>query len=256
MKNMALIVGILAVFALSPPCDARKLSVVTEAWPPLVIQNQNGSASGYDYEVMAAVLASLGIEFTFEFLPWKRAVMNVRQHASDAILAIIDTEERRQFLTYPEEPLSSGGYVIFHPRQRPFTYTDLESLRDKVVGTVDGYTYTPEFINARHFRKEAVNGDDALERNLHKLIGGRIELVIANKSVALYTAKRLDMLDKIDYTDRYVGGESQFYLAFSTKEGNQVIAQHFSDALRHFKQTEAYRDIMARYGLIKAAPGL
>ena len=225
------------------------IEIQTEAWPPLVMQETSGKPSGHDYEVMDAVFKQLNQDYTLVFLPWKRVIKNMKEQSADAVLGIIPTAERKQFLFFPDEPISSGGYVIFHRKNDTFEYTGLESLSGKVVGVIGGFVYSEEFNSASNFIRQETVGEGALVSNFRKLLVNRIELVIANRNVGLFTASNLGIVNKIGYSQNYVSGESSFYLAFSQRDQNKALATSFSEALRTFKKTEAYRTILSKYGL-------
>ena len=226
------------------------LVIQTEAWPPLVMQTPSGDATGHDYEVMAEVFEQMGQPFEFSFVPWKRIIANLKSTKADAVLGIITTEERKQFLFFPDEPLSSGGYVFFHSLEHPFEYRGLDSLLGKTIGTIGGYSYSEAFKAAEHFKKDSVVGEGALVSNFRKLLLGRVDLVIANKNVGLYTASSMGIVNQIGYSEKYLSERSDFHIGFSKKPRNRKIAARFSDTLSKFKQTQQYRDILKRYGLL------
>lgn len=226
------------------------LLIQTEAWPPLVMQDSKGRPTGHDYEIMAAVFDAMGVDFEFEFVPWKRLINNLKGKTADAVLGIIVTEERKGFLYFPEEPVSTGGYVLFYRKSEPFDYQDLTSLKGKRVGTIGGYSYSEAFKAADNFVKDALVGENALTSNFRKLLLRRLDLVIANKNVGVYTASNLGILDQLGYTKNYVSGSSDFHIGFARKAEHKILAKRFSEVLKQFKQTPRYRSILKQYGLL------
>lgn len=241
---------LLVIISCSLKAEERPLLIQTEAWPPFIMQNSDLSASGHDVEILESVLNLMNIKYKLEFIPWKRLISNIKNKQADAVLGIIITPERKDFLIFPDEPISSGGYVIFYPKTTVFQFNDLSSLSGKRIGTIGGYSYSSEFQNAKNFHQHPQVGESALENNFKKMLLGRLDLLIANKLVGLYTAAKMQILDQIDYSDRYVSGETQFYLAFSKIERHNTLAQNFSIQLKNFKQTAEYKTIQTRYGLL------
>ena len=240
---------LLVIMSCSLRGEELTLLIQTEAWPPFIMQNNDLSASGHDVEILESVLNLMNIKYKLEFIPWKRIISNLKLKKADALLGIISTPERKDFLIFPDEPISSGGYVIFYPKTTVFQFNDLSSLSGKRIGTIGGYSYSTEFHNAKNFHQHPQVGKSALENNFKKMLIDRLDLVIANKLVGLYTADKMQILDQIDYSDRYVSGETQFYLAFSKTEKHKTLAQNFNVQLKNFKQTAEYKKIQTRYGL-------
>lgn len=52
------------------------IRVVTDAWPPYVFE-ENGSITGFDYEVTQVVLSRMGYVMDFRLLPWKRCLQMI-----------------------------------------------------------------------------------------------------------------------------------------------------------------------------------
>lgn len=229
-----------------------RLLIQTEAWPPLVMQDSEGRPTGHDYEIMSAVLNQLDIAFNIEFVPWKRLIANLKKQNADAVLGIIVTEEREHFLYFPSEPISRGGYVLFHRANEPFSFENLDSLHGKTIGTIGGYSYSEAFKAANHFVKDSLVGEGALVSNFRKLLLGRVDLVIANKNVGVFTASNMGILAQVGYTPKYVSGHSDFHIGFAKKQGYKALAKRFSKQLAAYKKSASYRAILQRYGLLGA----
>ncbi|MCP4349186.1 MAG: hypothetical protein GY795_27210 [Desulfobacterales bacterium] len=44
---------------------------------------------------------------------------------------------------------------------------------------------------------------------------------------------------------------TKYYIGFAKKEGHNNLAAQFSQALAKFKKTQAYHDILVKYGQVK-----
>jgi polar amino acid transport system substrate-binding protein len=222
----------------------ERLLVVTDQWAPYVYQ-EDDAIKGMDYEIMIAVLESMGYEVDFHLLPWKRCIRMIEEKNADAILDISMNEQRLQTMHFPQERISESASVLFHLKGKNYVYEELEDLSGLTIGTVLGYAYSKEFLGAEFFTREPVKTE---EQNWKKLLYGRIDLFLSNKKVGLYTAKRMNILDKIAFIPKVVSGGDN-YLAFSQKEGHDVLARNFSDHLKRFKTTPEYAVILNKYNL-------
>lgn len=234
------------IFALIiPPAGAeQRLLVVTDEWAPYVYQ-ENGIIRGFDYEVMVRVFEAMGYRVDVTILPWKRCLRMIESKRADAILDISLNEKRKTLMYFPEENISHSVSVLFHLQGKKFTYENLEDLRGLTIGTILGYKYNKEFLAADYFRKEPVKSE---KQNLEKLINGRIDLFLSNKYVGLFSAKKMGVLDKIDYIRKPVSSGDN-YVAFSRKRHYEDLAHQFSQELKRFKTKPEYPAIFDKYNM-------
>jgi polar amino acid transport system substrate-binding protein len=220
-----------------------RLLVVTDEWAPYVIE-ENEVISGFDYEVMIAVFSRMGYTVDFRLYPWKRCIYMVETQRADAVLDASINETRKKTLFFPEENISKSSSVLFHLRGRKYSFEKLQDLKGLKIGTILGYEYNREFLAAEYFVREPVEN---IEQNFKKLVLGRIDLFISNKSVGLFNAKNFGYLEDIAYLPKTVSGGDNF-VAFSRKPGHAELAQEFSRVLQAYKKTGEYRAILQKYG--------
>lgn len=222
---------------------AATVEIVTEAWPPYVFQEE-GQITGFDYEVVKAVLEDMGHEVSMAFYPWKRCLAMIEAGTADALLDVGRNIDREAVMAFPEEPLSTSSTVLFFLKETPFVFRNFEDLQGMKVGTQLGYSYSEEFAAAEGFTKEPV---DSVKLNIKKLLHKRINLFMANRSFGLYMAKMLGVQDYLAHTDKAVSG-GDVYLAFSRNSPLHRLVPEFGKALKRFKKTKRYRAIMDKYG--------
>lgn len=238
-KNLIVLILLLPFSLLS----TEPLQIVTDIWAPYIYRD-DGSAAGFDFEVMDAVLQRMGIEYELKILPWKRCIYLIENREADAILDISMNDNRLENMIFPEESISSSESVLFYRKGASYRFTGLNDLDNLIIGTILGYEYNREFLEAENFKKEPVT---SLEQNIGKLLLGRIDMFLSNRSVGLFTIMNRGKSSEITYLPEPVSGGLN-YLAFSKKESNEKLAKAFSEELRRFKSTAEYRTILARYG--------
>tara|TARA_R110002012_G_scaffold45593_1_gene121090 strand:+ start:4010 stop:4738 length:729 start_codon:yes stop_codon:yes gene_type:complete len=224
---------------------AANLKVVSEPWVPYIFE-QDGELQGVDYEIVQAVFRRMGYSADWELMPWKRAILSVRTGRADAILDILATRERREYLIFPSEHLSNNVSVLFYARKHPHPYANLHSLTGLTVGVAPAYTYgNPAFISARFFTREPA---PTVEANLLKLLNQRIDLAVIDKRAGLYTLRQLGLETEIGFDPQPIGS-GKLYLAFHRSAANLELGNAFSAELERFKQSDEYRQIQAKYEL-------
>ncbi len=224
---------------------ASEIHIVTEAWEPYVFL-LDGKPTGLDFAQTKAVLEQMGHTVRLEFCPWKRCLAMLQDKEADAILDVQtgDRNERKQFLYFPDEPLSTAQSVIFYRSSSPFRYKGLGSLTGKRVGVSWGYVYSPEFDNSSLFVHDPAH---SLEELVRKLALGRVDLALINRTVGLYTAQRLGVRDQLGFDPTPIA-TGTYYLGFAKKPGYQAMAQEFSRRLKLFKHSATYEGLLKVYG--------
>lgn len=220
------------------------LLIVTDEWAPYVYL-ENGELKGFDYEVMTAVILKMGYEIDFRVIPWKRCIFMIEEGEADAILDVSRTEKREKTMLFPDQEISESASVLFHQRGKQYSFEKLEDLHGLTVGTILGYAYSNEFLQADFFTREPVKN---LEQNFNKLLYGRIDMVLSNKHVGLHTSRKMGIAEKIDYIPKTVSGGNN-YLAFSKKPGHEQLVKEFSSQLKLFQSSRQYTEIMKKYGM-------
>ena len=244
LRNMKryIVLFLLFIFSCTVSQAKDRLLVVTDEWAPFVFQ-ENKVLKGFDYEVMMGVFSMMGYEVDFQILPWKRCVYLINQQQADAILDIGLNEQREKTMYFPEEKLSESSSVLFHLQGKQYKYENIHDLQGLKIGTIHGYEYSKEFSEANYFTKEPVETE---EQNFRKLLLGRIDLFLVNKNVGLYNAKKIGILDKVNFISQPVSG-GDIFIAFSHKEGHEKLTQEFSKHLKKYKMSDEFKSIMKKY---------
>jgi len=221
----------------------EKFLVVTEEWPPYVIDLKTG-ASGFDYDVVKTVVEKMGYELDFKFVPWKRCIAMIQNKEADAILDVSVNDERKAYMYFPTEVLSESNTVLFYKKEKNLKYDKIDDLKGLTIGTSLGYSYSDEFNKSTLFKKDEVKDHEA---NFKKLMIDRIDAFVVNKNVGLFTAKEMGILNDLSYSKQSVSGGDN-HLGFSKKAGHDKLVELFSKTLKEFKKTKEYKDILAKYG--------
>lgn len=233
-----------AFFSAAVPAGAAEpFIIVADSWPPYVYE-ESGVITGFDYEVSRAVLSKLGFSVELRLIPWARCLWMVSNGEADAILDASVTPERRQTMLFPDEKISDSSSVLFYLKGRTYRYSGLGDLKGLRIGTIRGYMYSREIDEADWFVKEPVAD---IEQNIRKLLGGRIDLFISNRYVGEYSIRKAGAADRIDFLPKPVSG-GELYLAFARTGRNVRLVKEFSEALRQFKKSAEFAQIMKRYG--------
>jgi len=209
--------------------------------------------TGIHIELVRAVAKLQNISVEIRSVPWSRAVHLLQMGEADAITYIGKTAAREKFAIFYEGNVLStahNGFFVLKEKSNVFKYTgDLKQFSGYIIGTLNGYSYGNLFDSADYLTKDSgANTENTL---LDKLVRGRFLVAITNVDRMSYIASKKNIGDKIVFLRPFMPGVKQ-YIAFSKKRQHQKIAREFATALTNFKKTQEYRQILVKYGLLKA----
>ena len=121
----------------------------------------------------------------------------------------------------------------------------MKNLTPHPIGVVTDYSYGPEF-DAAHYLKKIVTRDDLNLMQMFKF--RRFDIGLGNRHVISYYAQQVGDTEGLVFLDPPLT-RSPLYVAFSKTRGHEKLAAAFSRALRNFKKTREYHNILNSYGI-------
>ncbi len=226
-----------------PSEPGKALRIVTDTWPPYVIGQPE--QAGVDVEVALTVLRSLGYDPSIDYLPWKRALLLTENGEAHALLDAGYNEKRSEIFNYPEEPINYSVSTLFCIDCDRRMSVDAESLRGHRIAVNRGYAYAGIIDEDEAIATIQV---DSFEQGMRLLAHGRVDFYAVNRFVGLHTLHTLEM-PRIQAIEQNLDTPKPVYLVFSKALPTEALSQNFSDGLREFKSSSAYRDILEKYGI-------
>jgi polar amino acid transport system substrate-binding protein len=218
--------------------------VFTE-WVPYTYEDQ-GRAAGFEIEILRAVLGEMGLEAEFQRYPWKRCLSALRGGEADALVSLLKTPDREEYVLYPDEHISVSRTAFFTRANREITFSgSYGELQGHTIGVIAGFSYGEAFDQADYLRKEEVPDAKMLIR---KVLSGRNDLAAENQAVISATALAMGVKDELRFLEPPVHTQ-KLYVGFSRYKQLDELCRQFSQTLARFKKTEAYRSILARHGV-------
>lgn len=132
--------------------------------------------------LVSRIAQQAGVEITFEYLPWKRGLQLARQgkKAASSYWANLDDQSN----LVPVGPVSADEIVLFYRKDKPIPeFASHAEIKDITIGATLGYSYFPAFWDASEngaYKVQTAKDDIA---NFKKLVAGRIDAFIINRSV-------------------------------------------------------------------------
>ena len=233
------------VFA--PNIQARVIKLVTLEYPPYEFQGAQ-DASGIAVELVREAFKRIDQPFSIQFLPWGRAIREIKNGRVDGIFTIYKTPEREAFMDYSDEVLIEQSITIFtlHSNQINFD-GQLASLAPYSIGVVRKVSYGEEIDRAIQggMLRKLVTTDTGLN-SFKLLLAGRVDVVFSNQLGGLEIVKQLGVEDKVHQLQSYTFDIPSF-IAFSKNRGLKEVKNKLDIALRDMKEDGVYHKIVNRY---------
>jgi polar amino acid transport system substrate-binding protein len=242
MKRVSLLILtlIFLIFA-----EAKVLTSASDPWPPFI--DPQSSSEGLSLEIVRAAFKTQGYTIKHSYIPWARAMKNLKEGKIDIIPNTWMTEERKQFLEYSNTYISNEIKFIKKAGD-PFEFNGLSSLKGKKVGTVRGYGYGDEFSNSSDFKREDVS---SIHQNIKKLILGRIDLTLEDEIVARVAIAQKDpqLLEAIAFTNNALSTNTMHITSGKANPNHKEYIDAFNKGLKIIKDNGEFSVILKKYGI-------
>lgn len=231
----------------SPSSDRQTISVGIAEWMPYYGEEmENG---GPLVELTQEALKRAGYSQNVIWMPFVRGLELAKLGKIDATAAVLEVEERKDYLLYPEEPLCSAKTYLFVLKKSGIKYTNLEEMQKYSLTRERASLIGEKIINNPWKSTDLVNSRKQMIRLLMSErvdIAAAFELPFRENFRKLYPHLNFD--DVID-TIGPAQVADKLYIAFSKANPHaEEISAKFSEAFREMKQDGTYNKIIEPYG--------
>ena len=224
---------------------AQSVSIRTDEWFPMT-----GSPSGQQKGFMVDLAYRVFDSVDYKLMPWQRALEEVDAGNFDCVLGAYK-EDAPGFI-FPEESWGTDRIGIFIKQSDNWEYNGLESLLERKVGVIKGYSYAEDLDNLIESSPQVfkiASGINGLEKNIKKLHAGRIDVVIESTPVASAKLKSLGLSEKIKRVG-FINEAAPFYIACSpANPKSKALVKKVDEITRQLREQGEIEKIMSQYGL-------
>lgn len=226
--------------------DADEIKVSGPEFPPFIISTEMGP-EGIVVDLVRMALKEAGHTARFDISNFARAFALAQNHKTDGLIPAMKSDDRVKFLHYPDMPLVNLEMVFITAKGSGVTYDGtVESLKDYRISWLRKGRVSPEFDRARKEGRITVEERDSFELSLKAAAKGRVHLATGDKHLALWTARKLGILDEIEILEPPLASVP-VYLAISKERHPPALASQVSDILKRFHEDGTYDKIMGKY---------
>ena len=248
---------LLAVFTMSAPLLAGSAVQAQEILrmgyfdiPPHVVNVEGGAPAGaaisYFKEYIAPHLG-IAVDWDSAATPPTRLMDQLRNGGKDAMIFLGKTIERTEYLHYPDPYLIVPETLAFRKDSPVDNITAVGDLHGLTVGFLVGGRI-PEALRDDKIKYDLLAGKRLFERNVEKLLLGRVDAVYAPLSTALVSIiEEMGVGDKVKLIPVEFLEPVRIYTVFSKKTVKEKIVEDYNKALKVANNEHIYIDYIGIY---------
>jgi len=237
----------LTLAPLAPLAHADVWTIRADAWCPYNCA-PNSAQPGYMIEIIQAAAKAGGHTVDYATMPWSRALVEARDGRISGVVGMSGGERIDLLIT---DKLGVDSNCFFVNTGDPLKFTgpaDFSKLQS--VGVIQGYVYPGAFAQwqkANAGKVQSVAGDNALELNIKKLVGKRIQTFIENETVVSYARKTIPALK--DVVSAGCLAPSDLFAGFSARIPQSAeIVKAINAKTAEMKKSGELKKLLDRYG--------
>lgn len=245
MEKKIIFIFMLFIIANTICGQSRIIVAASDAWPPFV--DDKNPTDGLSLEIIRAAYKTQGYQVKMEYVPWVRAENGVNNCRYDILPNTWLTEKRKAKLNF-SEPYAYNKIMFIKNKDDSFEFIDLSSLTGKIIGTIRGYGYSNEFVEATNFQREEV---PTFMQNIKKMLVGRVDLTLEDEIVALSILTKEDpkLLKNIVFCQKPLSLNGLYVTCSLTNPRQKEFIDAFNAGLKIIKKNGTYTKIMKQYGI-------
>jgi len=242
-------VSLIASLLVAPPVFANNsLRLMTEEFIPYQFYEGKGEdrkITGISIEIIQAVQNRINNKSSIKVLPWARALKILKLKKNSALFSTVRTPAREEKYKWVG-PISKLEMVFF---KKAGSNIKIESIADAKKVAKLGVTKdvaTHEILNNMGFENLDVMQSGRDEKNLTRLTKGRIDLWASPYFAGIFSARKLEVLGKVEAIRDVPFMSGSLYIAFNKETDDNIINQ-WQSALDELKQEGVVQKILGKY---------
>jgi len=223
----------------------KQITAAATLWPPYM--GLRLKDKGFLPEILVEAFNQVSHTVSVEFMPWEKALNDVKNGEKDILCGVYYTTEREEFLAY-SNPIAEAQDALFMKKGRSITYRQLMDLKAYKIGVLTGAAHGKEFDAADFLNKEDVK---EYGQNIRKLLVDKIDLMAGPRDVLNFIIKR----DYPQFVEKIVVvhpplSTNKIYIGFSKKvAGNTVLLKKFSQGMELIKENGTFDRLAKKHGI-------
>ena len=225
--------------------NATQIKLMTEIFSPYQFKDEiDGHLIGISTEIVQSIQKIIGDKSKIKVYPWVRGNKLLDKKPNTALFSMMRTKSREDKYKWVG-PLDKLQIVFFKRKGSPIRLNSIDDARKvKKIG-VTKKVANYEILHSLGFKNlDVVGGSD--DKNIKKLLKGRIDLWPYVKAAGLYNAKKIGQAGMIVPIPNVVLASGDLYIAFNKNTDDKIIKQ-WQDAFDKLQKDGTIAKIKERY---------
>lgn len=233
-----------ATFLGPRPAQARDVYMCTVKWPPAYAPKL--PREGFITAIVKAAFERAGDHSELEFMPWARAMKEVREGRCDMLMGAYYSEERAKTY-YVSDPIYIFKVGFVARKDLGITsYKSLQDLKPYVIGIARGYVVSDAFAAANYLHKEMANNHVL---NVRKLYAKHLDMIaMAFAQFRYYARQQHQDLSKVVFLEPPLKEHTVHMLVSRKIRDGQQLVQDFNRGLASIRKDGTYDRILEEMG--------
>jgi polar amino acid transport system substrate-binding protein len=203
-------------------------------WPPY--SSKSLDQQGASVAVAKAAFKAMGYQLKVDFFPWSRAVILAKDSNSEysGYFPEYFSENIAENFIYSDS-MGSGPLGFAERKDKSISWTKLADLKPYRIGIVQDYINTAELdamIANKSIKSSVTTSDD---KNLKKLVSGRVDLAVVDRNVMNYLFKTIPSLaekaNEAQFNSTLLENKKLF-ICFKKGPKGENIAEIYNEGLK------------------------
>lgn len=224
------------------------LRLMTEEFAPYQFYEGSGETkaiSGISIEIVEAIRKKIGNKDPIKVLPWSRALKLLVKTKNSALFSTARTPQREDKFQWVG-PLAKLEMVFFRKVGSKININSMEDAKKIAKIGVTKNVATHEILLEMGFTNLEVMKSGADEKNIKRLVRGRIDMWPTAYYAGIYSARKIGVLDQIEVIPNVTILSGNLYIAFN-KETDVEIIQQWQSALDQLRKDGVVAAILEKF---------
>jgi len=235
---------LLSIFLLINLSQAGELKIMTEIFSPYQFKDKDGKLTGISIDIVNAIKQKIGDDSKIKIYPWARGVKLLDVKKNTVLFSMMRTATREDKYKWVG-PINQLKIVFFKKKGSPITLESIDDARKVARIGVTRKVANYDILAAMGFKNLVIFGGSD-DKNIRKLLKGKIDLWPYENAAGLYNAKEMGKAGQIEVIPNVTLFSGGLYIAFNKTTDDKVIKQ-WQDAFNELRDTKIIEKIINKY---------
>lgn len=242
--RIPVVVALAGLLFAATPVQAREIVLCTMNWEPYY--GKDMPRGGFFTELVRTAFERAGHSVTVEFMPWPRAMLEVKQGDRDVLLGAYWSKERAETYIASDSIYTDRTGLVAHESLGVQEFDSLRELTDYTIGVGRGFAVSDEFDDADYLDKDF---EETQILNLRKLFADRVDMVAGSFVSIRYFANKEDMdVSALEFLEPPLQEQSLHIMVSRSIPDSEELLADFHEGLEAIREDGTYERILEEMG--------